>query len=285
LCVYFGGKLLIRLVLLFYLFTSTESLAGYHNSFNQGFDGFAEEQGFKSFYDYKKKVDVCANMLLKIFDNNAQSSLGEKVYPPEGYHWMNDDGHYTLMQDPSSGYSKHPGSSLTADVPIFPKFLPQPKNIDLEIKSSTDTLSLEVVPPDQYHWMSNGSSYSLMKTPRSGYGPHPGSSLVANFKIYQHNQSVRKSSGEGTEYRGPGLSSASTKASNLLYETLGKARATDVTNLFQKIDKQLWNKNTCSLKMFVHPDILANITEANITGKEISPSDIKVPNSASEWGY
>ena len=221
----------------------------------------------------------------KIFDNNVQSSLGEKVYPPEGYHWMNDDGHYTLMQDPSSGYSKHPDSSLTADVPIFPKFLPQPKNIDLEIKSSTDSLSLEVVPPDQYHWMSNGSSYSLMKTPRSGYGPHPGSSLVANFKIYQHNQSVRKSSGEGTEYRGPGLSSASTKASNLLYETLGKARATDVTNLFQKIDKQLWNKNICSLKMFVHPDILANITEANITGKEISPSDIKVPNSASEWGY
>ena len=124
-----------------------------------------------------------------------------------------------------------------------------------------------------------------MKTPGSGYGPHQGSSLVANFKVYQHNQSVTKTSREITEYRVSGLSSASTKASNLLYETLGKARATDVTNLFQKIDKQLWNKNTCSLKMFLNPDILANITEANITGKEISPSDIKVPNSASEWGY
>ena len=37
--------------------------------------------------------------------------------------------------------------------------------------------------------------------------------------------------------------------------------------------------------MFLSADILANITEANITGKEISPSDIKVPDSASEWGY
>ena len=36
---------------------------------------------------------------------------------------------------------------------------------------------------------------------------------------------------------------------------------------------------------FLNADILASITEANITGKQISPSDIKVPNSASEWGY
>ena len=181
---------MIRILLLLSFCTSTESLAGYHTSFNRGFDDFAKEQGFKSFYDYKKKIDVCANLLLIIFDNSAQSNLVKKVHPPEGYHWMNDDGYYTLMRNPSSGYIKHPGSGLTADVPIFPKFLPQQKNVDLKIKSSTDTLSLEVVPPDQYHWMSNGLSYSLMKTPGSGYGPHQGSSLVANFKVYQHNQSV-----------------------------------------------------------------------------------------------
>ena len=277
--------MLIRLVVLFSLFICTESLAGYHKPFDEGFDNFAKEQGFESFQDYKKKVDACANLLLTIFDSSAKSPLVEKVYPPEGYHWMNDDGHYTLMQDPSSGYSKHPGSSLTADIPLFPKFLPQPKNIDLEVKSSTHTMLLEVVPPDNYHWMSNGSTYSLMKTPRSGYGPHPGSSLVANFQVYKQKQYIEKNSSASTEYTASGVTLLSTQATNLLHEKLGKARANDINKLFQKIDKQSWNKNICSLKMFLNADILANITEANITGKEISPSDIKVPDSASEWGY
>ena len=277
--------MLIRLLLLISLFISTESLAGYHNSFNQGFDEFAREQGFESFYDYKEKVDTCAKLLLIILDSNAKSTLAEKVYPPQGYHWMNDNGHYSLMQNPSGGYIEHPGSSITADIPLFPKFLPQPKNINLEGGISNNTLLLEVAPPDQYHWMSNGATYSLMKTPRSGYGPHPGSSLVANFKVYNKKRSTAKLSGESTDYTGSGLSSVSIKASSLLYKKLGEVRATEVTKLFQKINKQSWNENTCSLKMFVPPDILADITEANITGKEISPSDIKVPTNASEWGY
>ena len=277
--------MLIRLVVLFSLFICTESLAGYHKPFDEGFDNFAKEQGFDSFHDYKKKVEACANLLLAILESNAKSPLGEKVHPPEGYHWMNDDGHYTLMQNPRSGYIKHPGSSLTADIPLFPKFLPQPKNTDLQVKSSTDTMLLEVVPPDQYHWMSNGFTYSLMKTPRSGYGPHPGSSLVANFQLYKQDQYNTKNGIASKAYAGSGANSVSTQASNLLYERLGKARANDINKLFQKIDKQSWNNNICSLKMFLNPDILANITEANITGKEISPSDIEVPNSASEWGY
>ena len=276
---------MIRLIVFLSLFFSTDSLAGYHNAFDEGFDDFAKEQGFESFHDYKKKVDACANLLLPILDSSTKSSLVEKVYPPEGYHWMNDGRHYTLMQNPRSGYIKHPGASLTANIPLFPKFLPHPKNDQLEVKSSVGAILLEVVPPDQYHWMSNGLAYSLMKTPRSGYGPHPGSSLVANFQVYEQKQAITKTTDVSTEYMDAGLSSVSTKVSTLLYETLGKAKASDATQLFKKIDRQLWNKNTCSLKMFVNPDILASITEANITGKVISPSYLKVPNSASEWGY
>ena len=275
----------IRLLAPLSLFICTEAFAGYHKPFDEGFDNFAKEQGFDSFPDYKKKLDACANLLLTTLDSSAKSPLLEKVYPPEGYHWMNDDGHYTLMKNPSSGYIQHPGSSLTADIPLFPKFLPQPKNVDLEIKSSTQPMLLEVVPPDNYHWMSNGSTYSLMKTPRSGYGPHPGSSLVANFQVYRQKQYIAKNSSASAEYTASGVTSVSTQATNLLHEKLGKARANDINKLFQKIDKQSWNKNICSLKMFLNADILANITEANITGKEISPSDIKVPDSASEWGY
>lgn len=274
-----------RLLAPLFLFICTEAFAGYHKPFDEGFDNFAKEQGFESFQDYKKKVDACANLLLTILDSSAKSPLVEKVYPPEGYHWMNDYGHYTLMKNPSSGYIQHSGSSLTADIPLFPKFLPQPKNIDLEVKSSTHTMSLEVVPPNNYHWMSNGSTYSLMKTPRSGYGPHPGSSLVANFQVYKQKQYIEKNSSASTEYTASDVTLLSTQATNLLHEKLGKARANDINKLFQKIDKQSWNKNICSLKMFLNADILANITEANITGKEISPSDIKVPDSASEWGY
>ena len=114
---------------------------------------------------------------------------------------------------------------------------------------------------------------------------HPGSSLVAKFQVYKQKQYSAKNSSASTEYTASGVSSASTQATNLLHEKLGKARANDINKLFQKIDKQSWNENICSLKMFLNADILASITEANITGKQISPSDIKVPNSASEWGY
>ena len=37
--------------------------------------------------------------------------------------------------------------------------------------------------PAGFHWMKKGSGYNLMKNPPSGYKKHPGSSLVAKFKI------------------------------------------------------------------------------------------------------
>ena len=37
--------------------------------------------------------------------------------------------------------------------------------------------------PAGFHWMKKGSGYNLMKNPPSGYKKHPGSSLVAKFKV------------------------------------------------------------------------------------------------------
>ena len=37
--------------------------------------------------------------------------------------------------------------------------------------------------PAGFHWMKSGSSFKLMKNPAGGYKKHPGSSLVANFKV------------------------------------------------------------------------------------------------------
>ena len=37
--------------------------------------------------------------------------------------------------------------------------------------------------PAGFHWMKAGSGFKLMKNPPSGYKKHPGSSLVAKFKI------------------------------------------------------------------------------------------------------
>ena len=73
----------IRLVVLLSLFICTESFAGYHKPFDEGFDDFAKEQGFESFHDYKKKVHACANLLLMILDRSTKSLWLRKVYPPE----------------------------------------------------------------------------------------------------------------------------------------------------------------------------------------------------------
>lgn len=43
----------------------------------------------------------------------------KRVAAPKGFHWMKGKGgKLTLMKDPSSGYTKHAGSSKYAHFPI-----------------------------------------------------------------------------------------------------------------------------------------------------------------------
>jgi len=281
---------LIRLLSSFLiLLFATKSFAGYHIAFDAGFDEFAESQGFKSFKDYMQKRDKCAAFINDI-DNSTgnHTNLNKKhldVSPPEDYHWMVEDGYHTLMQNPINGYVKHPGSSLKAKVPIFPVYLIKPKNLENEIGSETNTSFLEVAPPKGYHWMSNGQTYSLMKTPLSGYGPHSGSSLVANFYLYKRQKSISNKIGVSQNYDGADDNSASEKASEFLYVKLTGKKAPDLDELFQDIDKKLWNKNLCSLKMFIDDQMLTTVLETYLTGAKGNLSGVKAPRPASEWGY
>jgi len=258
-------------------------------AFDGGFDEFAKAQGFKSFQDYLEKRDICAGFIMKLDNSNSKlTNLNNKkldVSPPKGYHWMEEDGYYTLMKNPSSGYSQHAGSSLTVEIPMFPVYLPQPKKTGNKIGSDTEASSLEVTPPKGYHWMSNGHTYSLMKTPISGYGPHSGSSLVANFQLYQRQKSISAKNSVYGDYNGSNGLSAFEKASNLLYTKLTDIKAPSLDELFQKIDNKLWNKNICSLKMFIDTQILSDTLESNLTGKKVNTYGVRAPSAASDWGY
>ena len=51
-------------------------------------------------------------------------------------------------------------------------------------KKGGSTSSMKSVKaPAGFHWMKRGSGFRLMKNPPSGYKKHPGSSLVAKFKV------------------------------------------------------------------------------------------------------
>ena len=50
-------------------------------------------------------------------------------------------------------------------------------------KAGGSVSSKGVKAPAGFHWMKAGSGFKLMKNPPSGYKKHPGSSLVAKFKI------------------------------------------------------------------------------------------------------
>ena len=124
-----------------------------------------------------------------------------------------------------------------------------------------------------------------MKTPLSGYGPHSGSSLVANFYLYNRQKSISNKIGVSQNYDGADDNSASEKASEFLYVKLTGKKAPDLDELFQDIDKKLWNKNLCSLKMFIDDQTLTTVLESNLTGAKGNLSGVKAPRPASEWGY
>ena len=258
--------------------------AGYHVAFDKGFAEFAQQQGFEDFDDFLLKRKTCGNLILNSNKNlnNTENSkrVGLFVDPPSGYHWMDNNGIFTLMKNPTTGYVKHPNSSITIKVPLYPNFLPEPQK-PVQDTGETSEKTLEVDPPIGYHWMSNGKSYSLMKNPISGYGPHPGSSLKAKFNIFSR-ASVNVNANDAELVSEKDLAS---KASNLLFELLLSQNTESLSDLFAKIDKDQWNANNCKLAMFIETNILTDILEATLTGAKTNSSKIKKPKPKNDYGY
>ena len=273
-----------RILVIIFVLLANKVAAGYHVAFDKGFAEFAQQQGFEDFDDFLLKRKTCGNLILNSNKNlnNTENNkrVGLFVDPPSGYHWMDNNGIFTLMKNPTTGYVKHPNSSITIKVPLYPNFLPEPQK-PVQDTGETSEKTLEVDPPIGYHWMSNGKSYSLMKNPISGYGPHPGSSLKAKFNIFSR-ASVNVNANDVELVSEKGLAN---KASDLLFELLLSQNTESLSDLFAKIDKDQWNANNCKLAMFIETNILTDILEATLTGAKTNSSKIKKPKPKNDYGY
>ena len=120
---------MIRLLFIVFALLATKTVAGYHEAFDKGFDEFAKKQGFDDLNDYLEKLNVCAMLIINSENKKIKKQDDNvKVFgvsPPEGHHWMLEDGIYSLMKNPKAGYGQHPNASLIAYVPLFPNFLPK----------------------------------------------------------------------------------------------------------------------------------------------------------------
>jgi len=273
-----------KILVIMFVMLANKVVAGYHIAFDQGFAEFAQQQGFDDLSDFLSKRNACGNLILNSNKNETSKENGNQiglfVDPPNGYHWMENNGTFTLMDNPNSGYVKHPNSSKTIKVPLHPNFLSEPPNF-VQATENTSDGTLEVDPPIGYHWMSNGKSYSLMKNPVSGYGPHLGSSLTATFNIYSN--AIAK---VNVSYPGQGNEEdIANKASNLLFDLLLDQSTKSIADLFAKIDKKLWNSHNCKLSMFIETNILKDILEATLTGSSKGNSKIKIPKPKNDYGY
>ena len=273
-----------RILVIVFVLLANKVAAGYHVAFDKGFAEFAQQQGFEDFDDFLLKRKTCGNLILNSNKNlkNTENNnrVGLLVDPPSGYHWMNNKGIFTLMKNPTSGYVKHPNSSLTIKVPLYPNFLLELQR-PAQDTGDTSEKTLEVDPPIGHHWMSNGKSYSLMKNPISGYGPHPGSSLKANFSIFSR-ASVNVNAIDTDLVSEKDITN---KASNLLFELLLNQNTKSLSDLFVNIDKDQWNANNCKLAMFIETNILTDILEATLTGAKSTSSTIKKPKPKNDYGY
>jgi hypothetical protein len=273
-----------RILVIIFVLLANKVVAGYHVAFDKGFAEFAQQQGFNDFNDFLLKRKICGSLILnsnKNLNNKENDNrVGLFVDPPSGYHWMDNNGIFTLMKNPTSGYVKHPNSSITIKVPLYPNFLPEAQK---SVQNTGDILekTLEVDPPIGHHWMSNGKSYSLMKNPISGYGPHPGSSLKAKFSIFSR-ASVNVNAVDTELVSEKDITN---KVSNLLFELLLNKNTKSLSDLFVKIDKDQWNANNCKLAMFIETNILTNILEATLTGAKTTGSKIKKPKPKNNYGY
>ena len=77
-----------KLLQMIFVLFATKAVAGYHEAFNEGFDEFAKELGFKNYSDFLEKREICAGIILgsQIPKNKKQDSKLIQVMPPEGYH-------------------------------------------------------------------------------------------------------------------------------------------------------------------------------------------------------
>ena len=280
---------MVRLIFIVIALFATETVAGYHEAFDKGFDEFAKKQGFDDFNDYLEKRDACA-MLIINSENKKIKKHDDKVKtievsPLEGYHWMLEDDIYSLMKNPDAGYGRHPNASLVAKIPLFPNFLPKAPVSTQSASNSENSSFLEVLPPKGYHWMSNASSYLLMKNPSSGYAAHGAgaykSSLKLKFPIYSKNKS--KSSVKDS-YASTNQNKVS-EAVALIYKWLEKSNKPGLGELFSNIDKNAWLSTNCGFRMFVETNILTDLLEKSLTGSKVDKSNTKIKAPKKDYGY
>ena len=280
---------MIRLFFMFFALLATETVAGYHEAFDKGFEEFAKKQGFDDFNDYLEKRDACA-MLIINSENKKSNKQDDKVkssevIPPEGHHWMLEDGIYSLMKNPDAGYAQHPNASLTAKVPIFPNFLSKVQEATQSVDNGDDASFQEVLPPKGYHWMSNASSYLLMKNPPSGYARHNAygyqSSLSLAFEIYSKNKPI---SSVKDNYSSTSTDNVS-EATALIFDWLEKSNKSSLGELFSTIDKNSWLSSNCGFRMFVEMNVLTDLLENNLTGLKMDKSNTKLKAPTKDYGY
>ena len=63
---------MIRLIFIVIALLATETVAGYHEAFDTGFDEFAKKQGFDDYNDYLEKRDACAMLIVNSENKKAR---------------------------------------------------------------------------------------------------------------------------------------------------------------------------------------------------------------------
>ena len=69
---------MVRLVFIVIALLATETVAGYHEAFDKGFDEFAKKQGFDDYNDYLEKRDACATMIVNSVNKKIKKQDTEK---------------------------------------------------------------------------------------------------------------------------------------------------------------------------------------------------------------
>ena len=276
---------------LFFVFTLSASptFAGYHDAFDQGIDQYAKKQGFENFNDYLAKRTACAILIIDSQNTKTEQKVDKakllNVYPPEGYHWMTEQGLYSLMKTPDSGYGQHPNSSKVAKIPLFPNFLSKSETLSQSSDNNENPTFLEVDPPMGYHWMSSGSSYLLMKNPPSGYAPHSGygydSSLTLKFAIFSKNKLKNT---DDSSYASKKQDKVN-EATALIFDKLENQNNSGIDKLFANIDKKKWSSNKCGFRMFVEINLLSDLLETSLTGSKAKNSSAKMKPPKKNYGY
>ena len=276
---------------LFFVFTLSASptFAGYHDAFDQGIYQYAKKQGFENFNDYLAKRTACAILIIDSQNTKTEQKVDKakllNVFPPEGYHWMTEQGLYSLMKTPDSGYGQHPNSSEVAKIPLFPNFLSKSETLYQSSDNNENPTFLEVDPPMGYHWMSSGSSYLLMKNPPSGYARHSGygydSSHTLKFAIFSKNKFKNT---DDSSYASKKQDKVN-EATALIFDKLENQNNSGIDKLFANIDKKKWSSNKCGFRMFVEINLLSDLLETSLTGSKAKNSSAKMKPPKKNYGY